>query len=168
MRLRRKLHRLTRAGRSLAALAVAATLTGCAAGAKGAAERGYGAVVLPGIQYQVLRSGPAGGRHPSRADTVEIRYVGRLTNGDVFSTSADLGAGTSSFEVQRVIPGFMAAIQLMRPGDRWRITLPSYLAYGAPGRRYTPPEPTLKRSIPPDSILVFDVELVTIATPAPR
>jgi FKBP-type peptidyl-prolyl cis-trans isomerase len=55
----------------------------------------------------------------------------------------------------------------MRPGDRWRITLPAYLAYGAPGRRYHPPEPTLKRDIPPDSILIFDVELVAIR-PAAR
>jgi FKBP-type peptidyl-prolyl cis-trans isomerase len=125
------------------------------------------AVVLPGIQYQVLRSGPANGPHPTRADAVDIRYVGRLTTGDVFSTSSDEGRGTSSFDVQRVIPGFMAAIQLMRPGDRWRITLPAYLAYGAPGRRYHPPEPTLKRDIPPDSILIFDVELVAIR-PAAR
>jgi FKBP-type peptidyl-prolyl cis-trans isomerase len=123
--------------------------------------------VLPGIQYQVLRSGPAGGPRPTRADAIDMRYVGRLTNGKVFSTSADNGAGTSSFEVQRVIPGFMAAIQLMRPGDLWRITIPSYLAYGAPGRRYTPPEATLKRDIPPDSTLIFEVELVAIKPAAP-
>ena len=119
-------------------------------------------MVLPGIQYQVLGSGPAGGPHPTRADAVDIRYIGRLTNGEIFSTSSENGSGTSSFEVQRVIPGFMAAIQLMRPGDRWRITLPSYLAYGAPGRRYSPPEATLKRDIPPHSVLIFDVELVSI------
>ncbi len=134
---------------------------GCAAVQAGTA------VVLPGIQYQVLRSGPAGGPHPTRADAIEMRYVGRLTNGQVFSTSADNGTGTSSFDVQRVIPGFMAAIQLMRPGDLWRITIPSYLGYGSPGRRYAPPEATLKRDIPPDSILIFDVELVAIK-PAAR
>ncbi len=151
--------------RSLAALAALA-LGGCATGPVSDPPTGA-AMVLPGIQYQVLRSGPAGGPNPTRADSVDIRYVGRLTNGDIFSTSADNGAGISSFDVQRVIPGFMAAIQLMRPGDRWRITLPSYLAYGVPGRRYTPPEPTLKRDIPPNSILVFDVELVAIR-PATR
>jgi FKBP-type peptidyl-prolyl cis-trans isomerase len=59
-----------------------------------------------------------------------------------------------------------AALQLMRPGDRWRITLPAYLAYGRLGRRYKPPEPTLKRDVPPDATLVFDVELVSVA-PAP-
>ena len=149
-----------------AGLLLTAALCGCAAVPANRAAPGT-AIVLPGIQYQVLRSGPAGGPHPTRADAVEVRYVGRLTNGEVFSTSADNGAGTSSFDVQRVIPGFMAAVQLMRPGDLWRVTLPPYLAYGAPGRRYTPPEATLKRDIPPHSILIFDVELVAIK-PAAR
>jgi len=148
--------------RLLAALLVAALLGGCTA------ARGTGsAVVLPGISYQVLRSGPSTGPHPTRADTIDMRYVGRLANGDIFSTSTDNGAGTSSFDVGRVIPGFMAAIQLMRPGDRWRITLPPYLAYGAAGRRFSPPEATLKRDVPPDSVLIFDVELVAIR-PAAR
>ena len=150
-----------------AGLALAAGLCGCAANPETRAAGPATAFVLPGIQYQVLRSGPANGPHPTRADTIDMRYVGRLTNGEVFSTSADNGAGTSSFAVQRVIPGFMAAIQLMRPGDLWRITIPPYLAYGAPGRRHTPPEATLKRDIPPDSILIFEVELVAIKPAAP-
>ncbi len=50
----------------------------------------------------------------------------------------------------------------MRPGDRWRFTIPSYLAYGHRGRRFAPPEATRKRDIPPDSTLIFDVELVSI------
>jgi len=150
-----------------AGLLLTAALCGCAAVPDDRAAAPGTGVLLPGIQYQVLRSGSAGGAHPTRADAVDVRYVGRLTNGQVFSTSADNGTGTSSFDVQRVIPGFMAAIQLMRPGDLWRVTLPSYLAYGVPGRRYSPPEATLKRDIPPDSILIFDVELVTIK-PAAR
>jgi FKBP-type peptidyl-prolyl cis-trans isomerase len=51
----------------------------------------------------------------------------------------------------------------MRPGDRWRFTIPAYLAYGHEGRRYIPPEATLKRDIPPGSTLIFHVELVAIA-----
>jgi len=94
-----------------------------------------------------------------------MRYVGRLSDGAIFSTSSENGTGTSRFAVQRTIPGFMAAIQLMRPGDVWRITIPSYLGYGPAGRRYTPPEATLKRDIPPNSILIFDVELVAIYPP---
>ena len=125
-------------------------------------------VVLPGISYQVLHSGPATGAHPTRADEADVRYVGRLTNGEVFSTSPEGGKGISSFDVQRVIPGFMAALLLMRPGDQWRVTLPSYLAYGAPGRRVGPQSSAMQsRDIPPDATLIFDIELVAVR-PAKR
>ena len=137
------------------------------AGPKGFTTATGRAITLPGPQYEVLSSGPAGGLHPTRADKVSIRYVGRLANGEIFSTSADEGRGTSEFEVRGVVPGFSALVQLMRPGDVWRFTLPSYLAYGAKGRRHQPPEPTLKRDVPPDSTLIFDVELVAIQ-PADR
>ena len=109
----------------------------------------------------MLRSGPAGPR-PLRSDGVMIRYVGRLADGSIFSTSANNGAAPSSFSVRTVIPGFSALVQLMRPGDRWRLTIPSYLGYGHQGRRFTPSEATLKRDIPPGSTLIFDVELVSI------
>lgn len=121
---------------------------------------------LPGLEYQVLGSGPAGGAHPSRADAVTIRYIGRLADGSVFSTSADDGAGTSTFGVRAVIPGFSALVQLMRPGDRWRLTIPGYLGYGRIGKRLGPTEANLKRDIPPDGVLVFDVELVSVAPAA--
>ncbi|WP_374470894.1 FKBP-type peptidyl-prolyl cis-trans isomerase [Phenylobacterium sp.] len=148
--------------RTMRALAATVAL-GLAAGAAAAAE-----MTLPGIRYEVLASGPTTGTQPTRADGVMMRYVGRLAEGGaVFSTSAENGAEPSRFEVRTVIPGMSAALQLMRPGDRWRITIPGYLAYGRLGRRYTPPEPNLKRDIPPDSVLVFDVELVSVAPPAP-
>src|SRR5436190_15168557 len=122
-------------------------------------------VVLPGIRYDVLATGPATGLHPTRADTITMRYVGRLEDGEVFSTSPADGTGLSTFGVKEVIPGMSAALQLMRPGDRWRITMPPYLAYG-PGRPLTTPasaaqnaQVTQRRSIPPDAILIFDVEL---------
>ena len=124
-------------------------------------------VTLPGIAYEVLASGPASGPQPTRSDQVTMRYVGRLADGSVFSTSARGGAEPSPFKVREVIPGMSAALQLMRPGDRWRITLPSYLAYGRLGRTYRPPEPTLKRDVPPNATLVFDVELVSVAAAAP-
>lgn len=142
-------------------LATAVALLAAGAAAAPPAQR----VAMPGPSYEVLQSGPASGAHPTRADTVSIRYVGRLATGDIFSTSADEGRGTSDFPVKGVVPGFSALVQLMRPGDRWRFFLPAYLAYGAPGRRHQPPEPTLKRDVPPDSDLVFDVELVAIAIP---
>jgi FKBP-type peptidyl-prolyl cis-trans isomerase len=125
------------------------------------------AATLPGISYEVLASGPATGAPPTRADEVTMRYVGRLKDGAVFSTSGAGGTEPTAFKVREVIPGMSAALQLMRPGDRWRITLPAYLAYGRLGRRYQPPEPTLKRDVPPDATLIFDVELVGVG-PAPR
>ena len=126
------------------------------------------AVSLPGISYEVLRAAPGGGGHPTRADTVEVRYTGRLTNGAVFSASPDRGTGLSSFEVQRVIPGFMAALLLMRAGDAWRVTLPPYLAYGAPGRAMGPQASAMQsRDIPPNATLIFDIELVEIKQKTP-
>lgn len=125
-------------------------------------------VTLPGIRYEVLQSGPAAAAHPTRADEVDVRYVGRLTNGTIFSASPDQGARLSTFEVQRVIPGFMAAVLLMRPGDHWRVTLPPYLAYGAPGRTMGPTASAMQSSdIPPNATLIFDIELVAIR-PAKR
>ena len=127
------------------------------------AARPASAVRLPGPHYEILRSGRAGGAHPKRSDEVAIRYVGTLTDGSVFSTSARNGADVSAFPVRTVIPGFSALVQRMRPGDRWRFTIPAYLAYGPEGKRLTPSERNLKRDVPPDSILIFDVELVSIA-----
>jgi len=128
-------------------------------------------VVLPGLSYQVFASGPIEGRHPTRADSVTMRYVGRLTDGEVFSTSPGDGTGLSTFTVGQLIPGMSAALQLMRPGDRWRIAMPPYLAYG-PGRPLDPAAPAgaagqtvQKRAIPPDATLVFDTELVAILPP---
>ncbi|MGZ6017387.1 MAG: FKBP-type peptidyl-prolyl cis-trans isomerase [Phenylobacterium sp.] len=128
-------------------------------------------VSLPGLRYQVLASGPAGGAHPTRADSVTMRYVGRLEDGEIFSTSPGDGAGVSTFAVNGVIPGMSAALQLMRPGDHWKITMPPYLAYG-PGRPFNTPAPAgaagqaiQKRGIPPQATLIFDVELVAIAPP---
>jgi FKBP-type peptidyl-prolyl cis-trans isomerase len=89
-----------------------------------------------------------------------IRYVGRLADGSVFSTSANGGSDPSRFSVRTVIPGFSALVQLMRPGDHWRFTIPSYLGYGRIGRRFNPPEPNLKRDVPPNSTLTFEVELI--------
>jgi FKBP-type peptidyl-prolyl cis-trans isomerase len=125
-------------------------------------------VSLPGLQYEVLRSGPAAGRRPLRSDDVMIRYVGRLEDGSIFSTSGADGTEPTRFSVRTVIPGFSALVQLMRPGDRWRFTIPGYLGYGHEGRRFTPPEATLRRDIPPGSTLIFDVDLVSIEpTPPP-
>jgi FKBP-type peptidyl-prolyl cis-trans isomerase len=122
-------------------------------------------VRLPGLEYRVLATGPASGVRPTRADRVAIRYVGRLTDGSVFSTSAEGGKAPTSFDVRTVIPGFTALVRLMRPGDRWEFTIPGYLAYGREGKQFTAGDPTMKRGVPPDATLIFDVELVSV-TPA--
>jgi len=144
----------------LKAIGLAAGLL-LAAGPAGAAAAQR---TLPGIEYQVLASGPAQGAQPLRGDEVTMRYVGRLTDGAVFSTSPNDGAEPMAFKVRELIPGMSAALQLMRPGDRWRITIPSYLAYGRLGRGTVPTQ--AKRGIPPNATLVFDVDLVSV-TPAP-
>src|SRR5947209_3572661 len=119
------------------------------------ADRPGETVSLPGIRYKVLAAGPTGGAHPTRADSVAMRYVGRLQDGQVFSTSPGDGARAATFAVKEVIPGMSAALQLMRVGDRWRIGMPPYLAYG-PGRPFTPApgggaavQAVQKRGIPP-------------------
>lgn len=112
-----------------------------------------GVVALPGLQYKVLKSGPADGTHAQRKDDVTVRYEGRFANGELFDSSPDGGKGTTVFPLQKLIPGWIAALQLMRPGDVWMLYLPPYLAYGADGRD----------TIPPATPLVFKVELVAAA-----
>jgi FKBP-type peptidyl-prolyl cis-trans isomerase len=119
--------------------------------------RAPGVTALPGLQYEVLRSGPADGPHPARADEITVRYEGRFLDGRVFNTSPDNGAGVTTFPLQKLIPGWQAALPLMRPGDVWRLWLPANLAYGHVGKSY----------IPPDSPLVFRIELVSVTKAAP-
>ena len=110
-------------------------------------------VTLPGLQYMVLQSGPADGPRPKRTDDVTVRYEGRFLNGQVFGASPRNGLDTDTFELNKLIPGWVAALQMMRPGDVWMLYVPSNLAYGEAG----------KSSIPPYSTLVFRVELVSVA-----
>jgi len=117
-------------------------------------------VTLPGLQYMVLQSGPADGARPTRTDDVTVRYEGRFLNGQVFNTSPRGGLDAVTYQLNKLIPGWVAALQMMRPGDVWMLYVPSNLAYGAEGKSY----------IPPYSTLVFRVELVSVAPhvdPAP-
>ena len=114
---------------------------------------------LPGLAYEVLKVGPNDGVAPERGDSITVRYVGRLANGTVFNTSAEEGRGVTTFELNKLIPGWVAALRLMRPGDRWRLILPAHLAYGRSGK----PE----HQIPPNADLSFEVELVSVTKGAP-
>ena len=110
-----------------------------------------GVTTLPGLQYKIVKSGPATGAHPLRSDDVVVRYEGRFLDGKVFNTSPGGGSETTTFPLQKLIPGWIAALQMMRPGDIWMLYLPPHLAYGSAGKAY----------IPPDSTLIFKVELVS-------
>jgi FKBP-type peptidyl-prolyl cis-trans isomerase FklB len=109
-----------------------------------------GVVVTPsGLQYEVLRAGS--GATPTADQTVEVHYHGTLPDGTVFDSSVRRGE-TVSFPVTGVIPGWVEALQLMQVGAKWRLVIPSGLAYGDRG---TGP-------IPPGATLIFEVELIGI------
>jgi cyclophilin family peptidyl-prolyl cis-trans isomerase len=85
-----------------------------------------------------------------------VHYVGKLTNGDVFDSSVARGT-PAQFAPNRVIPGWTTALQLMSPGDKWILTIPSELAYGEKGSG---------SKIPANSVLIFEVELISFRAPS--
>ena len=112
-----------------------------------------GVVELPsGLQYQVLKQG--NGAKPSATDKVKCHYHGTLINGTVFDSSVQRGQ-PAVFGVNQVIPGWVEALQLMPVGSKWRLFIPSNLAYGEHGAG---------EMIEPNSTLIFDVELLDIVT----
>lgn len=117
-------------------------------------EKKPGVHVRPsGLQYRIIKNGF--GKTPHAADSVEVIYKGSLINGTVFDqTEPELPA---QFVVNRVIPGWTEALEIMREGDEWELVIPSNLGYGSRG---SPP------AIPPNQTLVFDVTLLKV-TPAP-
>lgn len=106
-----------------------------------------------GLQYIVEKEGT--GKTPTAKDTVKCHYKGTLTNGEQFDSSYDRGQ-PAEFPVSGVIPGWTEALQLMKVGGKMKLFIPPELAYGAAGRP----------GIPPNSVLVFEVELVDIVKPA--
>lgn len=102
-----------------------------------------------GLLYEVLKEGT--GPMPTLEDTVECHYKGVLLDGTQFDSSYDRGQ-PAQFPVQGVIPGWTEALQKMKVGSKWKLHIPAELAYGAQGRP----------SIPPNSVLVFEVELLKI------
>jgi hypothetical protein len=113
-----------------------------------------GVVVLKsGLQYKVIFSGDATGRHPTVTDTVRVHYAGYLVDGQEFDSSYKRGS-PAEFPVDGVISGWTQALKLMKPGDHWQIFLPSHLAYGS--------QSVGGGVIPPHSALIFDIELLAI------
>jgi FKBP-type peptidyl-prolyl cis-trans isomerase FklB len=103
-----------------------------------------------GLQYEILQSGE--GPSPGLTDKVTTHYHGTLLNGEVFDSSVDRGEPVS-FPVNGVIPGWTEALQLMKVGDKWRLFLPSELAYGSRGAGGV---------IGPFAPLIFEVELLEV------
>jgi FKBP-type peptidyl-prolyl cis-trans isomerase FkpA len=106
-------------------------------------------VTESGLQYEVLTEGS--GDHPTATATVEVHYHGTLINGSVFDSSVDRGEPVS-FPLNRVIRGWTEGLQLMTIGSKYRFTIPSELAYGT----------QTQEKIPGNSVLIFDVELLSI------
>ena len=105
-----------------------------------------GVVTLPsGLQYEVITEGNVG-RYAKATDQVQCHYEGTLIDGTLFDSSIKRG-------VNQVIPGWVEALQLMPEGAKWKLYIPSDLAYGAQGAG---------EMIPPHSTLVFEVELQKI------
>ncbi len=110
-----------------------------------------GVIELPsGLQYKVLKEG--NGKKPKATDKVRCHYEGMLLDGTVFDSSIKRGE-PAVFGVNQVIQGWVEALQLMQEGSKWRLFIPSEMAYGARGAG---------NSIPPHATLIFDVELLAV------
>jgi FKBP-type peptidyl-prolyl cis-trans isomerase len=106
-------------------------------------------VTKSGLQYKVVSEGT--GKTPKATDKVEVHYRGRLIDGKEFDSSYSRNQ-PAQFPVNAVIPGWTEALQLMKTGSKYELYIPSALAYGERGQQ----------GIPPNSVLVFDVELLSI------
>ena len=117
-----------------------------------------GVVVRPsGLQYRVLRSGPATGAHPALGDEVKVHYEGRLVDGTVFDSTLASGQ-PAVMELANLVPGWLEALPLMRPGDEWELYVPSSLGYGDRGAGGV---------IPPGAVLIFKLQLLGVL-PQPK
>ena len=102
-----------------------------------------------GLQYMVLKEGT--GAKPGPTDEVTVHYTGKLLDGTVFDSSVDRGE-PATFPLDKVIPGWTEGLQLMSEGSKYRLFIPSELAYGSKGTQ----------NILPNSTLIFDVELIKV------
>jgi FKBP-type peptidyl-prolyl cis-trans isomerase len=107
-------------------------------------------VTASGLQYQVVKQGE--GEKAKPTDTVVVEYVGTLIDGTEFDSTIKRGE-PAEFQVNQVIEGWSEALQLMNPGSKLHLVIPSELAYGENGAA---------PQIQPNSVLVFDVELISI------
>tara|TARA_A100001015_G_scaffold138487_2_gene153467 strand:- start:2142 stop:2837 length:696 start_codon:yes stop_codon:yes gene_type:complete len=104
-----------------------------------------------GLQYRVINEG--NGKKPTAEDIVEVHYKGMLANGEEFDNSYKRKQ-PAQFPVNGVVPGWVEALQLMPVGSKWELYIPPNLGYGEYG----------KAVIPPNSLLIFEVELLKIVS----
>ena len=110
-----------------------------------------GVVTLPsGLQYEIIKEG--NGAKPKATDKVRVHYHGTLINGVVFDSSVERGE-PAEFPLNAVIPGWTEILQLMPIGSKWRVVIPSELAYGSRGAGDV---------IRPNMTLIFEIELLDI------
>ncbi len=114
-----------------------------------------GVVTEPsGLQHRSIHSGY--GKRPKATDLVTVNYKGTLINGKVFDATEP--GMPAQFTVNKLIPGWTEALQLMREGDEWQLVIPASLAYGSRGAGEV---------IPPNQVLIFDLALITVTPPPP-
>lgn len=116
------------------------------------AERAEVTVLPSGLQYEIVESGDASGSKPAPTSNVTTHYTGTLIDGTVFDSSVQRGQ-PATFPVNGVIAGWTEALQLMVPGDKWKLYIPYNLAYGENGAG---------GDIKPFAALIFDIELISI------
>lgn len=109
-----------------------------------------------GLQYEILESGPPDGPFPNASSPCLCHYSGKLLSGVEFDSSYKRGSPTT-FAPNQVVKGWTEALQLMRPGDKWKLFLPSELAYGDRGAG---------GKIPGGAVLVFQLELIEVKVSA--
>lgn len=110
-----------------------------------------GVVTLPsGLQYEIIKEGS--GAKPKATDKMRVHYHGTLINGIVFDSSVERGE-PAEFPLNAVIPGWTEILQLMPVGSKWRVVIPSELAYGSRGAGDV---------IRPNMTLIFEIELLDI------
>ena len=107
-------------------------------------------VTASGLQYQIIKEGE--GECPTKNDSVTVHYTGALISGQVFDSSVERGE-PATFGVTQVIPGWVEALQMMKPSAEWRLFIPSELAYGPNGAGGI---------IGPNMTLIFDVQLIKV------
>jgi FKBP-type peptidyl-prolyl cis-trans isomerase FklB len=105
-----------------------------------------------GLQYKIVKSGS--GKQPTLTDTVSVHFEGKLLSGMIFDSTLQRNQ-PATFQVTKVVPGWAEALQRMKVGDKWIVTVPPALGYGEKG---LPPA-----GIEPNELLLFEMELIDVA-----